>query len=239
MRIDQRFNGPPASAHGGVACGVFAGAVNSRAANVRLMAPPPLDTDLELATEDGVVTVSDPSGAVAEVRPVDQHGIEDFPWLPDGHVDAALGGWEATIAEIGHPFPTCFGCGDKRPEGDGLELFAGPVSNTDLSAAWWQPDDSLASDGIVHDWAVWAAVDCPSGAVVLPELDESEIMLLGQLSVWVHDSPVVGERYQVVSRSIGRDGRRLPSEVGIVAESGAQLAAGSATWITIPASSMQ
>lgn len=233
MRIDGRFNGPPDSAHGGVACGVFAEAADPLAANVRLMAPPPLDTDLTVETDGTVVTVSGPAGKVAEVRAVAPCDVEPFRWLGAGEVDGARNAWDQQVAVQEHPFPRCFGCGPGRPEGDGLELFAGVVPGTNMSAAWWTPDESIATDGVVDDWAVWAAVDCPSGGAVLPDLDEGQLMLLGQLSVWVHESPEVGARYQVIGRSLGRDGRRLTSEVAVVAESGEQLASGRATWIAL------
>ena len=223
LRIDRRFNGPPDSAHGGVACGVFAGAVDSRAATVRLLAPPPMDTDFTISREGEVVTVTGPAGPVAEVRSAPPAEIEPLPWLSDGEVDRSRSTWDEILRAAGHPFPTCFGCGGERPDGDGLELFAGLLPGTDISGAWWEPDESIATAGLVDDWAVWAAADCPSGGVVIPLLDDGQLMMLGQLQVWIHQSPEVGCRYQVVARSQGRKGRRLTSDVAVVAESGVQL----------------
>lgn len=233
MRIEGRFNGPPDSAHGGVACGVFAAAVDPRAATVRLLAPPPMDTDFTSVTDGGIVTISAPAGPVAEVRSASRPLIEPLPWLGAEEVDSARAVWEEMVRSVGHAFPTCFGCGGERPDRDGLELFAGVIPGRDMSAAWWVPDESIATEGVVDDWAVWAAVDCPSGGAVLPFLAKGQLMLLGQLSVWIHRSPEVGERYQVVGRCLGRDGRRLTSEVGVVAESGDQLAVGQALWISL------
>lgn len=233
MRIDRRFNGPPDSAHGGVACGVFASAVDSRAATVRLLAPPPMDIDFTFDTDGEVVTISGPAGAVAEVRPAPPTSIEPLPFLGAEEVAGARAVWDEMVRSVGHAFPTCFGCGGERPGRDGLELFAGAIPGTDMSAAWWVPDESIATEGLVDDWAVWAAVDCPSGGAVVPFLAKGQLMLLGQLSVWIDRSPRVGERYQVVGRCLGRDGRRLTSDVGVVAESGDQLAVGRAVWITL------
>jgi hypothetical protein len=50
--IDGRFNGPPASANGGYACGVIAAAAAEALGGpvaVTLVAPPPLDTSLRLS----------------------------------------------------------------------------------------------------------------------------------------------------------------------------------------------
>ena len=35
-----------------------------------------------------------------------------------------------------HPFPTYFGCGRNRPEGDGLWLFPDPIEGRHVASAW-------------------------------------------------------------------------------------------------------
>lgn len=59
MRLAARFNGPPDSGHGGVGCGVFAGAVDGRAASVRLLSPPPLETEFKsrVSHKDVIVAI--------------------------------------------------------------------------------------------------------------------------------------------------------------------------------------
>ena len=49
--IDDRYNGPPASANGGYACGRIAAFVDGPA-RVTLRKPPPLHTDCLLYTSD-------------------------------------------------------------------------------------------------------------------------------------------------------------------------------------------
>jgi hypothetical protein len=67
-----------------------------------------------------------------------------------------------------HPFPTCFGCGHERTEGDGLRIFSGPVNGSDVMAAPWFPDPSLAGEtGRVRTEFLWAALDCPAGWAVV------------------------------------------------------------------------
>lgn len=233
MRIGQRFNGPPDSAHGGTACGLFAGAVDPRAASVRLLAPPPLDTALGVAVSAEGGSVEGPDGVIATVRRHEASPVEPFPWLVPSDVAAARLHWLATVAP-GHVFPTCFGCGHARPLRDGLELFAGETPDRDHCASWLSPDGGFADEsGAVPDWVVWAAADCPSGSAVFRHLESTEIVLLGELALRIYEAPVIGTRYQVLARPSGMSGRRLFSEVGIVREDGFNLAIGRATWIRV------
>ncbi len=236
MRIDRRYNGPPDSAHGGVACGIFAGAIDSRAAVVRLLQPPPLDQEFDVEIDGDTAVIGSGGVSIAQVRPLTTPttDLADGPmgWIPDEELDGARRQWVDEV-QPDHLFPTCFGCGHGRPDGDGLELFAGTVPGTDVAAAAWTPDSSLGEDGVVADWAVWAAVDCPSGGAVISLLEESSAMLLGELAVRINQSPIVGTRYQVIAQPRGRDGRRLVSDVFVVDEAGGQLAHGWATWIAL------
>jgi hypothetical protein len=238
MIVPGRFNGPPASGHGGVSCGIFAAAIDPRAATVRLLRPPPLDTPLITTEVDGVVTVSADDDPVATVRSIrGDFAVGEIPWLDEADIRGASAQW-VKHTQPDHPFPTCFGCGHLRPAGDGLRLFAGEVDGTDLSATYWTPAAELAgSDGRVPDWLVWAALDCPSGAVTFRHFPRGTPIVLGELTVRIDASPVVGERYEVVSRTLGIDGRRMPSEVALIAADGRRLAGGRATWFALTAGS--
>lgn len=227
IRIDDRFNGPPDSAHGGVAAGLFAVAVDPGRARVRLAAPPPLGEDLHVVPGEDGTTIRGPEGDVALVFSSDGVDVAPLPWLADQLVDEAMRAWLDAWSD--HPFPTCFGCGPGRPDADGLSLYAGKVSDVDLRASWWVPDASLDDGtGRVADWATWAALDCPSGSA---NLEPGDIGVLGQFEVQVDEAPLVGHRYQVVARPGGREGRKGFGEVAIVAEDGTNLAVGVATWI--------
>jgi hypothetical protein len=214
---------------------VFAQATNARYATVRLLRPPPLETDLEPRLADEGVRIFDGSDDVALVTEVraDLASVR-LPWLSDREVLAAERHWIEHV-EPEHIFPTCFGCGGARPESDGLELFAGEVPDSDLCAAFWTPDASLTdAEGAVEEWAVWAAMDCPSGAAAVRGAWEESAAVLGEMAVRVDATPAVGERHQVVARHVAVEGRRLLSEVAVVASDGTNLAVGTATWIRIP-----
>jgi hypothetical protein len=65
MRIDRRFNGPPASGNGGVSCGLLAAYLDAPVVEVTLRQPPPLGVDL--AVKDG--ELYDGDLLVATARP--------------------------------------------------------------------------------------------------------------------------------------------------------------------------
>jgi hypothetical protein len=242
MRIDARFNGPPTSGHGGVATGLFATAVDRRAATVRLLAPPPLDTDLETVAngDEGHQSILGPDGPIASVRPLDHGRLES--WVPslasEDELDHARAQYLAEFTD-GHVFPTCFGCGPARPDGDGLELFAGVIDRLGVTAAGWTPDNSLSDGDGVEPWEVWAAVDCPSGLAALPEVADLSIlvgMVLGEMSLRVDGEPRVGERCQVQARHRSNTGRRHLVDVCLIGDDARLLAVGAATWVEIHAS---
>ena len=231
MRIDGRFNGPPDSAHGGIACGVFAGAVDPRRATVRLTAPPPLDTDFEVAAADSWRVVIGPDGPVGRARPWEPPaGLDPLPLVDAEHIAEGHAWWRENVLGT-HAFPTCFGCGHERPPGDGLFLHPGFVAGSGYTADTWIP-----AAGETDDHWVWAAVDCPSGwgTMVDDETSPAEApMLLGELSLCISKSPSVGVAYQVVARPAGQEGRKLRSDVALVAPDGENIARGRSTWIRL------
>src|SRR5215203_1576866 len=68
VTIPARFNGPPATANGGYACGLVASAIGP-SATVRLTAPPPLDVPLVLRRDNGAARLFDGETLIAEGGP--------------------------------------------------------------------------------------------------------------------------------------------------------------------------
>lgn len=200
--IPRRFNGPPASAHGGYTCGTVAHLLGSAAAEVRLRRPPPLDQPLRwdggrLLDGDDVVAEGTPRD------PADQ--LVDIP-APVPFDDARAASERFRGLED-HPFPTCFGCGPQRAEGDGLRLFAGPVEGREVVAAPWVPHPSLVAGGEIPAVVVWAALDCPGGWGGLGQAEGTFVLGTMQGSV---DRPVAaGEPHVVTGWMIGLEGRKL------------------------------
>jgi len=200
--IDRRFCGPPDSANGGYICGRLAAFIDGPA-GVRLMSPPPLETEMRVVRDpDGLkMLLGDECIAVARPAVVDL----ELPQPP------SLAGARAASKNYrgfnDHIYPTCFVCGTNRDERDGLRLFAGPNGSDQSVAATWVPDDSLAgADGSVATEFVWAALDCP-GAFSFNETAKGSI-LLGELAARIDGTLRVDEEYIVTGWQIEHDGRR-------------------------------
>ncbi|MGB2176332.1 MAG: hypothetical protein ACPH9E_00210 [Hyphomonas sp.] len=162
IEIAARYNGPPGSANGGYAAGVFAALVDGPA-EVNLRAPPPLDKPIRVVSGaqgfeffdgDTLVATSAPSGFL--------------PPTPDAPTpDQALNGRSHFPPEEDHAFPSCFVCGPHRKVGDGLRLFTGPADGFDGVADVWVPAPEFAGgDSLVRPEILWAALDCPGAFAV-------------------------------------------------------------------------
>lgn len=199
--IAHRFCGPESSANGGY----FAGCVAVRAGRtvtVRLLRPPPLDTPLETAElADGVLVVMSGQERVGEARAAT---LALEPRSPPSYFEAV----EASRRYAGfahHRFPTCFVCGTRRPRGDGMRIFAGPIAERGVVAAPWVPDVSLdRGDGKVRPEFMSAALDCPGFYAVSPD---DRMMLLGEITVHVNRLVHVGEPCTVIGWALESGGR--------------------------------
>ena len=159
ITIHRRFNGPPNSGHGGYVFGIIAKLIGP-CAEVTLRSPPPLDKPLTVERmEAGEVRLSDAKMTIAEGLKAELRlDIPNPPTLEESKNAAKRYPGFAT-----HPFPTCFGCGHERAEGDGLRIFSGRVTGSEVMAAPWLPDDSLAEEtGNVKTEFLWAALGLSS-----------------------------------------------------------------------------
>ena len=220
--IPRRFNGPPDSANGGYAAGVVAALLGGDA-EVTLRSPPPLDSPLAVALDDGRVEVRNGETLVAVGEPMGELEL-DIP--APVSVDDAEAARKNYAGFRHHAYSTCFTCGPDRA--DGLGIFAGPVSGRDLVAAPWLP-----APGEVAPEVVWAALDCPSGWAV--DEFQREGVLLGRLAARIVE-PVVGtgEPYVVVGWGTGADGRKRYAGSAVFTAGGELCACARSTWI-VPA----
>lgn len=234
ITINRRFQGPPSSGHGGYVCGIVANLIGP-SAEVTLRAPAPLDLPLRIEkAESGEVRLLNDKVTIAEGRKAELRiNIPDPPTLEESKSAAkAYPGFET------HPFPSCFGCGHERTEGDGLRIFSGPVKESEIIAAPWLPDASLAGEtGKVRTEFIWAALDCPTGwAVVNLQKDKNNdipYILLGRFVAEVREELEPGQNCVTIGWPIGNDGRKLFGGSAIFSDSGKLFAAGKATWITV------
>jgi len=180
------------------------------------------------------VRLSDAETTIAEGRKAELRlDIPDPPAFEEA-ISAAkkYPGFEA------HPFPTCFGCGHERDEGDGLRIFTGSVKGGEVMAGPWLPASSLAGEaGIVRTEFLWAALDCPAGWAVVNLQNalypDSPYILLGRFVAEVKAEVKSGQNCVILGWPIGNDDRKLFGGSAIFSESGELLAAGKTTWIAI------
>ena len=236
--IEPRYNGPVESANGGYACGCLAAFV-AESAEITLRQPPPLAHPLEVVSDGALgAQMLDGEVLVAEGRPAALDAIEP-PLRPSFD--------EATAASARHPgrgmrhlLSDCFVCSPHREAaGDGLGVCPGPLAaDASVNAAPFQPDASLADDGVVRHEVIWAALDCPSYPPSLwaspPEMWASgRVALLGRLTAERRREVVVGERLVAVGWLLSQEGRKHHTASALLDGDGEVVAGALATWIEL------
>lgn len=224
ITVARRFCGPASSSNGGY----FAGLVATLASNtlaVRLLKPPPLDTELAIVERgDGTLEVRHDDVLIGAARPAELK-------LERRSAPSYFEAVEASRHYAGftaHRFPTCFVCGTERPRGDGLRIFAGSIPERGIVAAPWVPGSSLdRGDGKVRPEFMSAALDCPGYYA----LTNDKMMLLAELTVHLDRLVHVDESCTVIGWSIGSDGRKHEAGTAIYDEDGELCGRARALWI--------
>jgi hypothetical protein len=218
ITIPRRFRGPLTPANGGYASGCLAACVDAEAVEVTLRIPPPLDRPLEVRSDGEQVLLLDADAVVAEARPADLD-LDPPPPVSLGDAERAA---QRHVRIGGESFGECFSCG-VRTDGDGLQIYAGPVVGREpLHAAPWLVRE-------VSPALVWAAIDC-SGAYAVGATGRGEVVL-GRMTARVDGWPSVGDRCVVVAWPLGEDGRKLHAGTALFAVDGTLLALARQTWI--------
>ena len=231
ISIDSRFRGPDRSGNGGYVCGRIASLIDGPA-SVRLRMPPPLDTALQLETDELTrgARLSHGSAVVGEGVP----GGPELQAPPAIDLAAAEAAAEQFVGFDLHAFPHCFVCGPRRSDGDGLRIFTGPVAGAPEGtvAAPWRVDASLAEGGAVDEAFIWAALDCPSAFALLP-IKSGKTIVLGELSVRIERPVAVGKTYVAQAWPISQDGRKHMAGSAIHDLDGQLIGVARATWIAV------
>ncbi len=228
LTIDGRFNGPPDSGNGGYVCGMVANLIEGTA-EVTLRKPPPLDKPMKIQQKpEGTVQIMDGETLVATGRPA---SLDLQAPISPTMAEAKAAVHNYTGFDF-HIFPTCFVCGPKRSEGDGLQIYPGRASGHNLVASPWTPADDLSDEnGRVRPQFIWAALDCPGAFAVMATLDMP--IVLGRLTARLSEPIFSGQEYIISGWSIGKDGRKHYAGTAVYTANGALCALGQATWIAI------
>jgi hypothetical protein len=249
--IEHRFCGPPGYAHGGYLSGVLA-SHSDRQLRIRLLRPVSLDAIFQIHTgSEGEVELRQGEQLFARGEPDTlQLTVPDTPSYLQA-LDASRG--FSGFAQ--HAFPRCFACGTERARGDGLRIFAGPltggaalvgsaagsasgdvsggtsrdVPGAECVAATWTPDASLAgSGGKVRPEFMTAALDCPG---YFAARNDAVPMLLGEFTAHVDRCVHIDEPCIVVGWKIAASGRKYEVGTALFDEDGEPCARAHATWI--------
>jgi len=230
--IPHRFCGPPRSGNGGYVCGLLAAQLEA-CASVRLKAPPPLDTPLQMESSAGHVRLLHGHQVIADAAPA---ALELAPPPAPSLVESTRAAVNCT-GFIRHTFPRCFVCGPQREAGDGLRIFPGATGSGGVVAAPWQPDSSLVdASGHVAPEFLWAALDCPGFFAVMPTPEPGQAAVLGELCARIIGAVVPGEQCVVIGWPLGTTGRRRFAGTAVFSGAGDLVAIARATWIEVAAS---
>ena len=233
--IAKRFCGPPTTANGGYFSGMAAGHAprpafefqlpGTQPLSVRLAAPPPLETELNVVETPDGVEVRQGERLLGSCAPA----TLDLALPPPVRYEKAVEASRNYMGFTKHPFPTCFVCGTQRHSGDGLCIYAGAVAGADVVASPWTPDASLDSgDGAVKPEYMWAALDCPGYAAIATD---ERPMLLAQFTA-VLDRPVrVGEQCVVVGWGISSNSRKHEAGTALYGSDGQLRGRAWAFWV--------
>ncbi|MEV6410121.1 hypothetical protein [Kribbella sp. NPDC051718] len=231
MRIAPRFRGPAKSGNGGYVAGLVGTALAAAAPadtvpRVRLLVPPPMETDLELSVDPSGVRLAG-TAPVAEGVPVSAATLADATVDPVGP-DEALAAEAKYKGLVDHPFPGCFVCGPENHEG--LQLKPGPLGDGRTACTWHPAADLAASDRLVDPVYLWSALDCPGGWAI--DL-EGRPSVLGQMTACIDARPRPGEPCVVMGRVLGEDGRKTHTASTLYDSDGRVLARARHTWILV------
>ena len=225
--IDNQFNGPPNSGHGGYVAGTFADLMEGTA-EVTLRSPPPLNRSMTVSRHGKNVYISIADKLVGEVRPGKLQ--VSIPDCPDRELVALA---ETRFIEFKKDdFQQCFACGADRDEGDGLRLLTGPIEGSQIVATHWVPHEKFADDnGIIPTRILWSALDCPGVWSIIR--DSGVIMLLGRLTAQVDLDLLAGTRCTVIGWPIRCEGRKALAGTAIYDDQGKVRGCAKAVWIKI------
>lgn len=234
--IDERFCGPPDTGNGGYVCGRLAVEMEAPVVEVTLRRPIPLARNLDVRTaQDAHVVLCDGDAVLAEAKPQDSLDVETPP-IPT--YQEAVRAVPRYLGFRYHSSSNCFVCGPGREQGNGLNIFAGPLDGQEhLVAAPWIPEASLADQcGQVRPEFIWAALDCPGAFAIMGQKPKS--MVLGRMTTRIDAGVRAGEVCVVFAWRLTSDGRKQFAGSALVNGTGRIVGIAKTVWFDVPASAV-
>lgn len=226
ISVKKRFCGPPNSGNGGYTSGLIAKHIQGDV-QVKLLLPPPLDTELKLEVGVDRATLFYQSTPIAQA----QSAALDLQIPEPLTIAQAQSASAKYIPAKDHLLPTCFVCGPLRKPEDGLNIFTGPTDTPNKVAAVWQPFAELADEnGVISKEYIWAALDCPGYFSIN---NYKKVALLGSMTASIKRPVLVDQSYVVQGWLIESEGRKHFTGTAIFDERGELFAASSQVWIQL------
>lgn len=229
IEISGRFCGPDGMGNGGYVSGLVAEAIGGPA-KVRLHAPTPLDTDIQLVRDASGARLMDGEQMLVEGEPLGKP--LDLDPMPSPPSETLIEACRARFpSPSDHMAPRCFVCGTQRDPADALHICGGFDPEHARAADRWAPAPDLASDdGLVATRYLWAALDCPSyfGAGI-----GTAMALLAGMAARIVRHPRPGEQLRVTGWPIRSEGRKYHSGSVLHDADGDVIAAARALWVKV------
>ena len=228
VTVPTRFCGPPDSGNGGYTCGLVAKELGG-IVECTLRSPVPLEAPLDIERSQSGGILRQGSKVIVEASSTT---IDIAPPAPID-LETATAAMKSSFAlDPRHPFPTCFVCGPKRKDHDGLEIFPAAINEV-LYAATWRPAGEFGdSRQFLLPQFLWAAMDCPTGfAAGFPVAGK---LVTGRLAVEQLQPIKVGEFCLLLSWPLGVEGRKHFSAACLY-QNQKPCAVARATWIRLEA----
>ncbi|HSK96519.1 MAG TPA: PaaI family thioesterase [Euzebyales bacterium] len=229
IRLPRHWCGPDGIGQGGVTAGLVAADLLDGPVEVRLHAPAPLDTDMDVRRDDSgqrtLVAASD--RLIATARRVT--AIDGTP-PPDIDLDGA----RSVTGALSHRnvFGHCLICGHHRE--DSLRVWPGPRPDArpGVVTAFDVPAPFRGDDGALATPFVFGALDCTSGFAVLRDSD-SGVAITGTMQVQLERPVPAHAPVIAAAQVVGRGRRTWLVDAAVRSADGDVLARAHVIWVQI------
>lgn len=225
LRVPGRFEGAPGRAQGGYTGGLLH---DGQPRRVWFRSAIPLDTELEVMTDEATTIASLGGTLVLESHPTDP--LAD-PMPPVTMDEATAGRSRSEAAGFPGLIQRCYSCG--TVEGT-LRTHPGRVADSEVWAAPMTYPEWTATSRVVDPPHLWAVVDCASGYPVAFANPEPRLAFTGWLTVDVRSQIEPGQPAIVVASAAPWDGRKRSARSALWTNDGELVALSESLWISAP-----